>query len=81
MGCRETLAKRTLIRIVRSPDGVQIDLKGKISGRGAYLHNQRECWEKGLKGSLASALKTKISKEDRDALEEFIHHEWDSGSE
>ena len=81
MGCRETLPKRTLIRIVRSPDGVQIDLTGKISGRGAYLHNQRACWEKGLRGSLASALKTRLSKEERDVLEEFIHHEWGSESE
>jgi len=76
VGCRETLPKRTLTRIVRSPDGVQVDLTGKISGRGAYLHNQQSCWEKGLKGSLANALRIKLSKEERDALEEFIHHEW-----
>ncbi|MBT3315477.1 MAG: YlxR family protein [Anaerolineae bacterium] len=81
VGCREILPKRTLTRIVRSPDGVQIDLTGKISGRGAYLHNQQSCWEKGLKGSLASALRTRLSKEERDALEEFIHHEWGSKSE
>ncbi|MCP4142657.1 MAG: YlxR family protein [Chloroflexi bacterium] len=81
VGCRETLPKRTLTRIVRSPDGVQIDLTGKVSGRGAYLHNQRACWEKGLKGSLASALRTRLNKEERDALEEFIDHEWGSESE
>jgi hypothetical protein len=70
-----------LTRIVRSPEGVQIDLTGKISGRGAYLHHQRTCWEKGLKGSLASALRTRLSKEERDALEEYIYHEWGSESE
>ena len=71
VGCRETLAKQTLTRIVRSPEGVQVDLTGKISGRGAYLHNQRECWDKALKGALANALKTKLTAEERIALEEY----------
>ncbi len=68
MGCREVNPKRTLIRIVRLDDGVAIDPKGKMSGRGAYLHNQRSCWERGLKGSLEQALKTKISDSDRETL-------------
>lgn len=71
VGCRETLAKQTLTRIVRSPDGVQIDLTGKLSGRGAYLHNQRDCWDKALKGALASALRTKFTAEERSTLEEY----------
>ena len=71
VGCRETLAKRTLTRIVCSPDGVQVDLTGKLAGRGAYLHNRRECWDKALKGALANALRTKISAEERTALEEY----------
>jgi len=50
---------------------VQVDLTGKLSGRGAYLHNQRECWDKALKGALANALRTKISAEERTALEEY----------
>jgi hypothetical protein len=65
------LAKQTLTRIVRSPDGVQVDLTGKLSGRGAYLHDQRECWEKALKGALANALKTKLTVEERTTLEEY----------
>jgi hypothetical protein len=68
VGCREINPKRTLIRIVRLGDGVAIDPKGKMSGRGAYLHNQRSCWESGLKGSLEQALKTKISDNDRETL-------------
>ena len=71
VGCRETLAKQTLTRIVRTPDGVKIDLRGKLSGRGAYLHNQRECWDKALKGALASALRTKLTTEERSVLEEY----------
>ena len=77
VGCRETLSKQTLTRIVRSPDGVQVDLTGKLPGRGAYLHNRVVCWEKGLKGALANALRTKLTTEERGALIEFIDHEWD----
>ena len=72
VGCRETLAKRALIRVVRSPEGVRIDLNGKMPGRGAYLHDRASCWERGLKGALASALKTSLSIEEREALQEFM---------
>jgi predicted RNA-binding protein YlxR (DUF448 family) len=65
------LPKRSLIRIVRSTDGVQVDPTGKIAGRGAYLHNQRSCWERGLKGALARALKTELTEEERDRLSAF----------
>jgi predicted RNA-binding protein YlxR (DUF448 family) len=66
------LAKRTLTRIVRQPDGVFIDLSGKINGRGAYLHNQKSCWERGLKGALANALKVSLTPEDRQRLENYM---------
>jgi uncharacterized protein len=71
VGCRKVLAKRTLIRIVRRSDGVVVDSTGKLAGRGAYLHNRKFCWERGLKGGLANALKTTLSNEDRQKLEEF----------
>lgn len=61
-----------MMRIVRTPDGVQIDPSGKLAGRGAYLHNKRACWQKGLQGALAHALKTSISKEDRQKLQEHM---------
>lgn len=63
MGCRTVQAKQTLTRIVRTPDGVEVDPQGKRNGRGAYLHNDRSCWQKGLDGRLAHALKTSISPE------------------
>ena len=72
VGCRTILAKRTLIRIVRRSDGVAVDLSGKLAGRGAYLHNSKSCWERGLKGGLATALKTVLTTEDRQRLEEFM---------
>lgn len=71
VGCRQVLPKRTLIRIVRRPDGVVVDLTGKLAGRGAYLHNRRSCWERGLKGALAHALKTELTDQDQVTLKGF----------
>jgi len=62
-----------MFRIVRTADGVQIDLTGKLAGRGAYLHDRRECWERGLKGALANALKVEISQVERAKLNEFMN--------
>jgi len=72
VGCRVALAKRALVRVVRRPEGVQIDPSGKLAGRGAYLHNLRSCWKRGLKGALAGALKTSFTPDDRQRLEEYM---------
>jgi predicted RNA-binding protein YlxR (DUF448 family) len=71
VGCRETLSKRSLIRIVRSPQGVVIDPTGKLSGRGAYIHQQRSCWEQAMKGALASALRVDLASNERELLERY----------
>jgi hypothetical protein len=60
------------MRIVRTPQGVQVDATGKMNGRGAYLHDRRSCWERGLKGALAHALKTELTLQDREYLSEFM---------
>jgi len=67
------LAKRSLIRIVRTTEGVQVDPTGKLAGRGAYLHDRRSCWERGLRGGLAHALKTELLRADRERLEAFAN--------
>ena len=72
VGCREVLPKRRMIRIVRTAEGVRVDPTSKMAGRGAYLHDRRECWERGLKGALANALKTTLSVDERVNLEEFM---------
>lgn len=72
VGCRETLAKRALIRVVRTPDGVRVDPSGKLAGRGAYLHDRRSCWERGMKGGLAHALKVELTNQDREGLRAFM---------
>ena len=59
VACRQTGAKRGLVRIVRATDGsVSIDATGKRSGRGAYLCDTPECWQAALgRGVLPRALK------------------------
>jgi len=66
VACRQTGAKRQLVRVVRAPDGsVTIDPTGKKSGRGAYLCDAPECWQAALKrDALARALKLESIPED-----------------
>jgi predicted RNA-binding protein YlxR (DUF448 family) len=72
VGCREVQPKRSLIRIVRGPEGVKIDMSGKAPGRGAYLHDSQTCWQAALKGELARALNTEITQEARQELVAFM---------
>jgi len=72
VGCHAVQPKRSLIRVVRTPDGVRIDLSGKLPGRGAYLHELRLCWETGLKTSLARALETELTPQDVEHLKSFM---------
>jgi len=72
IACRSTSGKREFVRVVRTPDGVEVDLTGKKPGRGAYLHPTPECWEAALKkGRIEAALKTKLTPDDRLRLNEF----------
>jgi predicted RNA-binding protein YlxR (DUF448 family) len=49
VACRSTDAKRTLIRLVRTPEGtVAVDPTGKRTGRGAYLCARVRCWERSI---------------------------------
>ena len=73
VGCRTVLAKRGLIRIVRTSEGVRVDPTGKLAGRGAYLHDRRTCWERGLQGALSHALKVELTPADREHLEVFAN--------
>ncbi|UYN88784.1 MAG: YlxR family protein [Anaerolineales bacterium] len=72
VACRETEAKGTLVRLVRTGEGVFADPTGKQAGRGAYLHAQRSCWERGIRHNLATALRTSLSEADVQRLTAFF---------
>ena len=82
VGCREMKPKKELIRVVKSPEGeINIDLKGKSPGRGAYLCRDKTCFEKAYKNKLLEkALNQKIEPEIYQKLiQEMSEDEGDSG--
>ena len=71
------LGKKGLLRIVRTKGGaISLDPTGKMSGRGAYICKDAECFEKARKRkSLERALKCAIPAEIYDSLKEQIANE------
>lgn len=67
--CRTKEGKRSLIRVVRTGTGVQVDPSGKMNGRGAYLCDRRSCWERAVNTNILNqALRATLSDEDRNHL-------------
>jgi predicted RNA-binding protein YlxR (DUF448 family) len=66
-----TADKRALVRFVRTADGtVACDPTGRQAGRGAYLCDERQCFERARKGHLLDrALRTKLGEIDYERLE------------
>jgi uncharacterized protein len=78
VACQEMKPKRDLIRVVKTPeDEILIDLKGKKSGRGAYLCGKLSCFKLAKKSrALDRALKQTVNPEIYDQLEQdFIRVE------
>lgn len=77
VGCRSSLPKRELIRVVRNPEGdVELDLTGKRPGRGVYLCANEECLEKAVKQKqLERALSTHISPQVLASLKRILHEQ------
>lgn len=65
VGCREMKPKKSLLRIVRSPEGeITLDPGGKKSGRGAYICQQEACLARAIKQKqLDRALEAPIGPE------------------
>lgn len=67
--CRETGDKRSLTRLVQTPEGVMVDPTGKMNGRGAYLCESPTCWEQAVRTDvLDRALRTTLTEADRARL-------------
>ena len=65
VGCREMKEKRSLLRIVKSPEGaISFDRVGKAPGRGAYVCKSKECLDRAVRQrQLERALETKIDEQ------------------
>lgn len=70
--CRRVAGKRSLIRLVRTADGIAVDRTGKAAGRGAYLCDDPHCWQQASENDMLNhALHTVLTKEDREMIAEF----------
>ena len=71
VGCREMKDKKSLLRVVRSPEGtVSLDFVGKKPGRGAYVCHDVACLKKARKSrALERAFEVTIPPEVYDAME------------
>ena len=71
VGCREMKDKKSLIRVVKSPEGaISLDFVGKKPGRGAYICRDVACLKKVRKsGRVARSLECEITPEVYDRME------------
>ena len=74
LGCQEKKSKKSLVRIVRSPEGeFSVDVTGKLPGRGAYICPRAECLEMAQKSrGLERSFKGKVPQEVYEKLSEQI---------
>lgn len=72
---KEQLPKQELLRVVRTPEGiVQVDLTGKLNGRGAYIKKDLEVLEKAKKSkALDRHLETEVPSEIYEELSNIIN--------
>ncbi len=77
VGCGVSFPKKTLIRVVRLPEGsVELDFTGKKPGRGAYLCKNTECLKKARKAKrLERNLEVDIPGTVYDALEAGLRND------
>lgn len=65
VGCGEMKVKKDLIRVIKTPeDHIIMDTTGKQNGRGAYICNSIDCFEKARQNrGLERSLKNKIPED------------------
>ena len=72
VACQMKKDKRALIRFVLPATGVVVcDATGRQAGRGTYLCDEQQCFDRARKGHLIDrSLKTRLSDADYQRLEE-----------
>lgn len=74
IGCNEKKDKRDLIRIVLNKKGeISVDKTGKLEGRGAYICDNIDCFNKAIKSKkLEKTFELNIEQEIYDKLRGVI---------
>lgn len=77
IGCNEQKDKSDFIRIVKDKQGnICIDKTGKLSGRGAYICHNVECFNKAKKSKkIEKVFETKLTDEIYNDLEKIFNME------
>lgn len=71
--CRQHADKSQLVRLVKTADGIVLDLSGKAEGRGVYVHKNAECIALAeKKHSLNAAFKTAVPDEIYSELKKLL---------
>jgi len=71
--CREKDSKRRLTRLVHTPEGIVIDPGGKMNGRGAYLCDKPDCWQRAVTtDTLSKALRVPLTEADRERIRRVV---------
>ena len=70
IACRTSSDKRTLVRVVRTPEGdVHVDASGKANGRGSYVCLAQGCFDNAIaKRRFGGALRVNLKEDDLDRL-------------
>jgi predicted RNA-binding protein YlxR (DUF448 family) len=69
VGCRESKPKGELVRMVNDNGKVLVDITGKANGRGIYLCNDGNCFDKAIKRkAINRGLEISLTNEQVDQL-------------
>lgn len=70
--CRAKQDKQSLTRLVIARGKLQVDESGKMSGRGAYLCADADCWRQAVaRPIVGKALRRELSEYDREYLRQM----------
>lgn len=74
IACGVQKPKKELIRVVKNKENeVSVDFSGKANGRGAYICNDKSCFDLAIKkNAFNRALETKIEDEVFEKLKERL---------
>ena len=74
VGCREMKDKKSLLRVVKSPEGtVSLDFVGKKPGRGAYVCRQESCLMRAIRQKqLERQLEVQLTDDVAEALRQEL---------